>query len=115
MDFVGEPRQDRSLRCRNAGRLMTEAAEDILALIPLTEANPRIDLAAGLEVFTNPFDAEDEHSGGKIREHGLAEVFRGAGAMLFGLRLYLQFVLLLLELLDDRVVEIQRQSVERTG
>jgi hypothetical protein len=35
--------------------------------------------------------------------------------MLLGLRLHLQFVLLLLELLDDGVVEIQRQSVERAG
>ena len=34
-------------------------------------------------------DAEHEHARRKIREYGLTEIFTGAGAALFGLRLYL--------------------------
>ena len=44
-----------------------------------------------------------------MREHGLTEVFRSASAALLGERLHLQFVFLLFELLDDSVVEVERQ------
>ncbi len=66
----------------------------------------------GIGLFYQSVEAEYQHAGRQVGEHGLAEIFRSAGAALFGLRLHLQLVFLLLELLDDRVVEMQGQSVE---
>ena len=80
--------------------------------MPEGELKPRISLAAGLACFTNPLRPKTSTSGGKIGEHGLTEILCSAGAALFGQSLHLQFVLLLLELLDDGVVEMQRQSLE---
>ena len=55
-------------------------------------------------------EPKHEHAGRKIGQHCLAKVFRGAGAVLFGESLYLEFVLLLFELLDDGVIEVEGKS-----
>ena len=69
-------------------------------------------LGGGIGLFHQSVDAEHQHARGKIGEHGLAEIFRGASAALFGQRLHLQLVFLLLQLLDDGVVEMEWQSFQ---
>ena len=43
----------------------------------------------GIGLFHQSVDTEYQHTGRKIRENGLAEIFSGAGAALFDLRLHL--------------------------
>src|SRR5262249_31250654 len=57
--------------------------------------------------------AENQDSRRKIRKHRLAEILADTRPLLLRLRLHLQLMLLLFKLLDDRVVEIQRQSLKR--
>ena len=58
---------------------------------------------------------EEQHTGGEIREHGGAQVLCGFAAPSLLLLQCLQLVLLLLQLLNHRVVRVQRKIVGRSS
>lgn len=119
VDFLSKPRgQVRHPVGINRGivrRRYCRVAEDVVRAHPGERMEPKNFFGRGIGLLYQPVEPEYQHSRRKIREYGLAEVLRGPGPALFGERLYLQLVFLLFELLDNRVVEVKRQSFKRWG
>src|ERR1700692_4642056 len=66
----------------------------------------------GIGLLYYPIAPEYQDARRKVRKHSLAEIFCSAGPALLRLILQLQFVLLLLQLLNDGVIQMKRQSFE---
>ena len=91
----------------------SNVAENIFGAHSRGRSESKDFLGRGIGLLDQAVQSEYQHAAGKVRKHGLAKIFGGASAALLRLVLYLQFMLLLFELLDHSIVEMQRQSLQR--
>src|SRR5579864_8657771 len=89
------------------------STKDVLGTHARGRGKPQNGFRRWVRGLHQPIAAEDQNSTGEIREYGLTEIFGRAGTLLLGLRLHLQLMFLLLQLLNDCVVEMEGQSIDR--
>src|SRR5258708_36822937 len=69
----------------------------------------------GVGLLHQSIGTKHQNAGGEIGKHGLTEMFRGAGPPLLHLILQLQLMLLLFQLLYNRVVKMKGKGFELGG